>query len=220
MDIFDILGPVMVGPSSSHTAGAVRIGRVASRLLGEKVVDARIILHGSFAATGTGHGTDRALAAGLMGMDTDDPRIPYALLLAEQAGMSIAFSQEDLGEVHPNSALLQLTGEHGAQMEILGCSVGGGRIRIRRIQGMDVDFTGENTTLILPHTDQPGIVAEVADSLAKGQINIATMQVFRSQRGGTAIMVIETDQAVPEHVRHKIQNIKGIQSLTYLEERE
>jgi L-serine dehydratase len=143
MNIFDIVGPVMVGPSSSHTAGAVKIGYVSRKLLGEEVKEARILLYGSFLTTGTGHGTRKALVAGLLGMKTDDIRIPDAIELAEKAGMKIEFGEAHLKEAHPNTAQLFLTGVSGRTLEIIGQSLGGSRINIAEIDGIETNFSGE-----------------------------------------------------------------------------
>lgn len=151
MDILDIIGPIMIGPSSSHTAGAVRIGLAAGQLLGEPVKNAKIYLHGSFLATAKGHGTDRALVAGLLGMAVDDARVPDSFAYAKRQGLEVSIGQIDLGEeMHPNSVLLRVTGESGKELEIVASSIGGGRIRIDRTDGrereQDVRFTGEDLT--------------------------------------------------------------------------
>lgn len=197
MDLFEIIGPVMVGPSSSHTAGAVRMGLAARRILADEPIRAGIVLHGSFAATGWGHGTDRALAAGLMGFSPDDDRVRDSLALAAAQGLAIDFSVGDLPRAHPNSALIRVTGREGRTEEVLAVSVGGGRIEVRRLNGLEVNFTCENPTLLVPHRDEPGCVARVTQLLSEAGINIAGMTVHRRARGGTAIMVIETDQPVP-----------------------
>ena len=177
MNIFDVIGPVMVGPSSSHTAGAVRIGYVARQLLGEEVREAKILLYGSFLATGKGHGTDKALTAGLLGMKTDDYRIPKSIEIAEDKGMKIAFGEAVLKEAHPNTAQLYLKGISGKTMELVGQSLGGGRINIAEIDGIETNFSGENPTLIVHNLDQPGHVSEVTSMLAHKGVNIATMQL-------------------------------------------
>lgn len=210
MDIFDLIGPVMVGPSSSHTAGAVRIGQVARRLLGEMPVHAELYLHGSFADTGSGHGTDRALVAGLLGMDPDDERIPQSFEYAERAGMSFEFFTAQLRGAHPNSALLKLTGGDGSRMEIVGASIGGGRIQVREINGMKLNFSAELPTLIVKNSDQPGSVADVSRVLADEKINIGTFQVNRGSRGGTAIMVIECDAPIDPATVSRIRERPGI----------
>ena len=139
IDIFDMLGPIMVGPSSSHTAGAVRIGLMARTLLGERPVEAKLLLHGSFASTGVGHGTDRALVAGLLGMQPDDMEIPNSFALAEERGMHVTFDEITLKNAHPNSVLLNLLGEDGSTLNMQACSIGGGRIQVTKLDGVDVD---------------------------------------------------------------------------------
>ena len=149
MNLLDIIGPVMVGPSSSHTAGAVKIGRVCHKLLAEKVVRADIFFHGSFLATGKGHGTDKAVVAGLLGMQVDDPAIPHSYEIAEREGLQFTLSGIDLGDVHPNSVKLELTGESGRTLEVIAASIGGGRIEICEIDGLTANFSGDYPTLIV-----------------------------------------------------------------------
>ena len=196
MNVFDIIGPIMVGPSSSHTAGAVRIGRIARALLNEEPCKVQITFHGSFARTYKGHGTDKAILGGLLGMRPDDRRIKDSLELAKQMGMSYCFKTADLGDVHPNTVLISTMGSSREKLEVLGSSVGGGNVLIRRVNGLEVDFTGANNTLLVFHRDTPGAVAAVTQLLAREGINIAQMKVFRFYRGGNAVMVIETDQSV------------------------
>ncbi len=216
MRLFDVLGPVMIGPSSSHTAGAVRIGLTAGRLLGEEPVKGEIQLHGSFAATGKGHGTDRALVAGLLGMRADDERIPLSLEVAKERGLEITFANVELMNVHPNTAVLHLVGESGKEVDLRGASVGGGRIKITQVDGITVDFSGEQNTLIVHNVDAPGHVAEVTTALAQRKINIATLQLYRSEMGSYAIMVVETDQAIPESLAVWLRSIPGILKVTRL----
>ena len=180
MDIFDILGPVMVGPSSSHTAGAARIGAMARPLLGEEVADAKLHLYGSFAETGKGHGTDRALVAGLLGMKPDDLRIPGSFAVAAEQGLTFSFRNVQLRNAHPNTARLQLTGAKGRTLDIVAESIGGGRIRICSIDGIETNFSGEHNTLIVHNQDTPGHVAAVTAALMQRHVNIATMQLYRS----------------------------------------
>jgi L-serine dehydratase len=216
VNIFDVVGPVMVGPSSSHTAGAVRIGNVCRKLLGEEIWKAEIGLHGSFLATGSGHGTDRALIAGLMGFAVDDDRIPQSFELASAQGMEFRFSGVDLGEdAHPNSAKLHLTAHSGRELEIVGASVGGGRILIQKLDGLDANFSGDYPTLIVHNEDQPGHVAEVTSMLQHKSINIATMQLYRSGRGGHAVMVIECDQEIPAESVRWLEHLEGVRKVTY-----
>lgn len=216
MNIFDVIGPVMVGPSSSHTAGAVRIGYVARQLLGEEVREAKILLYGSFLATGKGHGTDKAQTAGLLGMQTDDYRIPKSIEIAEDKGMKIAFGEAVLKEAHPNTAQLYLKGISGKTMELVGQSLGGGRINIAEIDGIETNFSGENPTLIVHNLDQPGHVSEVTSMLAHKGVNIATMQLYRSLKGGKAVMVVECDQEVPQEGIRWLERVEGVLKVTYL----
>ena len=215
MNIFDIIGPVMVGPSSSHTAGAVKIGYVAGRLLAEPVKEAQINLHGSFQATGRGHGTQYALVAGLLGMKPDDKRIPESFDYAEKAGMMIRFGEVDLKDAHPNSAQLILTGRDGRKLEIIGESLGGSLINIARIDGLSANFSGEYPTLIVHNLDQPGHVAEVTSMLSHKSVNIAKMQLYRANRGGEAVMVIECDQEIPLDSIKWLSHLEGVQKVTY-----
>ena len=210
MDIFDLIGPIMVGPSSSHTAGAVRIGLVSRKLLGEEVQRAELYLHGSFADTGVGHGTDKALIAGLLGMEPDDERIPLSFACAEKAGLEFSFGVAELRAAHPNSVLLKLWGKSGAELEIVAASVGGGRIQIRRLGGMETCFSAEQPTLIIKNEDQPGSVADVSRVLAQRGINIGTFRVNRDGRGGCAVMVIECDAPISQDVVNTISSLPGI----------
>lgn len=217
MTIFDIMGPVMVGPSSSHTAGAVRIGLIARRLLGSQPVHAEILLHGSFAATGEGHGTKKALVAGLLGMQPDDPAIPRAFPLAEQAGLRLHMGLIDLRGAHPNTVVLKITDAEGRTLEVNASSLGGGRVRVNALDGLEASFTGEYPTLIIRNEDRPGHVAEVANLLSNHGVNIATMQLYRDRRGGLAVMVIESDQPIPEDVVESLRRSPGIVRVVYLD---
>ncbi|MBO5459967.1 MAG: L-serine ammonia-lyase, iron-sulfur-dependent subunit beta [Lachnospira sp.] len=216
MNIFDIIGPVMVGPSSSHTAGAVRIGYISGKLLGEPIKKAELLLYGSFLATGKGHGTQKALVAGLLGMAPDDTRIPDSFRIAEQAGIEVIFGEAHLKEAHPNSVELKLTGISGRKLEIVGESIGGSRINIAKIDGIETNFSGEYPTLVVHNLDQPGHVTEVTSMLAHKSVNIATMQLYRSSRGGDAVMVLECDQEIPEDSIRWLEHIEGIKKVTYL----
>lgn len=216
MGIFDIIGPVMVGPSSSHTAGAVRIGYISGKLLGEPVKNAVINLYGSFLATGKGHGTQKAIVAGLLGMKTDDIRIPDSFEIAKENGMEFEFGEAALKEAHPNTVQLFLTGESGKKLEIVGQSIGGARINIAQIDGIDTNFSGDYPTLVVHNLDQPGHVSEVTSMLAHKGVNIATMQLYRSARGGEAVMVIECDQQIPKEGIEWLSHVEGVNKVTYL----
>ena len=211
MDIFEIIGPIMVGPSSSHTAGAVRIGLVARKLLARPPIRAELLLHGSFAATGRGHGTDRALVAGLLGFEPDDTRIPDSFAYAEEAGLDFRFDTVQLRDAHPNSVLLRLWAEpDGAPMEVVGASIGGGRIEIREFNGIKLRFSAEAPTLIVKNRDNPGSVADVSYLISRRNINIATFQVNRSSRGGEAVMVIECDTPIRQELITAIRSMPDI----------
>lgn len=220
LDIFEILGPVMVGPSSSHTAGAVRIGRMGRTLLGSEPVQAQIGLCGSFAETGKGHGTDRALVAGLLGMRTDDLRIPSSFELAQERKLQYSFRTLQLRDAHPNTAVLDLVGKDGRTLSMQAASTGGGRIRVDRLQGVEVNFTGNFHTLVIRHRDVAGELADVTRELSQARVNIANMSLCRARRGGMALTVIETDQKVPPVVRQLIRELPGVESLTYYQKEE
>ena len=215
INIFDMMGPVMVGPSSSHTAGAARIGNMGRTLLGEEVARADIGLHGSFAETGYGHGTDRALLAGLLGMKPDDLRIPNAYEEANRAGMAYSFRTVELRDAHPNTALLELTGKSGKQLTLQASSIGGGAIVVNKIDGIDVNFTGDFNTLIVRNQDESGSVAAITSILSQVHINVANMSVNRHRRGGDALMVIETDQHIKPRQVEFLLELPGILSVTY-----
>ena len=215
INIFDMMGPVMVGPSSSHTAGAARIGNMGRTLLGEELARADIGLYGSFAETGFGHGTDRALLAGLLGMKPDDLRIPNAYEEANRAGMAYSFRTVELRDAHPNTALLELTGKSGKQLTLQASSIGGGAIVVNKIDGIDVNFTGDFNTLIVRNQDESGSVAAITSILSQVHINVANMSVNRHRRGGDALMVIETDQHIKPRQVEFLSELPGILSVTY-----
>ncbi len=216
MGIFDIMGPVMVGPSSSHTAGAVRIGSITRKLLGEKPVCAELLLHGSFAATGEGHGTDRALVAGLLGMKPDNERIPKSFEIAKEENLSVKIGKVTLRNVHPNTVLLKVQGESGRKLEVVASSLGGGRVKICRLDGIETNFSGDCPTLVVHNLDQPGHVAQVTSLLARNGVNIASMQLYRNMRGGYAVMVLECDQPIPAAPLKSLSKMDGILKITYL----
>ena len=220
MDIFDILGPVMVGPSSSHTAGAVRIGYMARALLGFAPVKARVHLHGSFAETGAGHGTDRALIGGLLGMKPDDLRIPFAFDEAQKAGLDYTIDTVELREAHPNTALIEVWDKTGRRLELQAASLGGGRIMVNRLDGIAVNFTGDYNTLLIRNRDAYGEVAAVTGQLSRMRINVANMSLCRHKRGGDALMVIETDQRLRTLQVDTLRRLNGILSVTYYDKEE
>ena len=192
MSLLDMIGPVMIGPSSSHTAGACRLGLVAHHLLGEAPRRATIGLHASFAKTGRGHGTHLALVAGLLGYAPDDPRLPRAFEEAEAAGLTVEFRDVDLGDVHPNTAHLEVQGDTG-RVTVQGSSTGGGVILVTHVQGLGVNFSGAAPTLLLRYTDAVGMIARIAATVAADGVNIATLTCTRAVRGGQALVAIELD---------------------------
>jgi L-serine dehydratase len=216
MNVFEIIGPIMVGPSSSHTAGAVRIGYLARKLMGEEIRSVEIYLHGSFLTTGKGHGTDKAIVAGLLGMKPDDVRIPESFEWARKQKMAFRFEGVQLRGAHPNSVKLNLTGVSGRTMEIQASSIGGGRIRITRIDGMEASFSGDYPTLVIHNQDKPGYVTEVTAMLSQKSINIATMQLYRDHRGGEAIMVLECDEEISPEFIAWLKQLEGIRKVIYL----
>jgi L-serine dehydratase len=212
VSLLDIIGPVMVGPSSSHTAGACRIGLLARCLVGGTPETARIELHGSFARTGEGHGTDKAIVAGLMGFAPDDERIRTALEIAEREGLDYKFEKTTLGEdaaVHPNTTRITIQrGERSATM--VGSSLGAGRVLITEIDGYPVEVTGNYNTVVLVAEDVKGSVARIATLLAEDNINIATLKLSRKTRGGDAFMVIEVDEMPSTNLRDRIRALPWV----------
>lgn len=213
---FDILGPIMIGPSSSHTAGAARLGKIAATIAEYDIKEVRFLLHGSFAKTYKGHGSDRALVAGILGMDPWDENLRDSLQIAEEKGITFNFEEADLGEVHPNTVKFIIKSHSGIETEITGSSVGGGNILIFDVDGQRVEFTGEYPTLIITHLDVPGMIHKVSTLLFNENINIAFMNVYRKSRGSEASMVVETDSKVDDDIIEKIKalgNIKNIEEI-------
>jgi len=210
LSAFDIIGPIMVGPSSSHTAGAVRLGRLGRAILGTQPEQAFLGLHGSFARTGRGHGTDRALVAGLLGMSADDPRIRDSLEMARAAGMKITFQEVDLGEdAHPNSVQMILRGG-GQQVEVIGASVGGGMVEIQAVNGYPISFTGEHEALLVAAEDRPGAIHVITGLFLDYGLNIAFSRVERRHRGGEAIQLFETDDAIPDELVNVLEDFHWV----------
>ena len=217
VSLLDIIGPVMVGPSSSHTAGACRIGLLVRGLVGGTPERARIELHGSFARTGEGHGTDKALAGGLLGFRPDDERLRDALDIMEREGLDYQFEKTTLADdAHPNSC--RLTVERAGQTTtVIGSSLGAGRIRLSEIDGYPVELTGHLPTIVLVAADQPGSVARIAGILAEQQVNLATMRLTRKERGGDAFMVIECDEPPGDAARAAIDDLDWVKWVRTLE---
>lgn len=211
--VFDILGPIMIGPSSSHTAGAARLAKIAAIIAGPNIISVQFVLHGSFAKTYKGHGSDRALVAGILGMDPWDDRLKDSLLIAKEQGLIIEFVFEDLGDVHPNTVKFIITNDNGVIAEIVGSSVGGGNIIIFEVDGQPVEFTGNYPTIIISHKDVPGMISKVSTILYDENVNIAFMNVYRNSRGLKAAMVFETDTTVPENVLDRIKALSNIYNI-------
>ncbi|QSH93058.1 L-serine ammonia-lyase, iron-sulfur-dependent, subunit beta [Treponema medium] len=217
MNVFDIIGPIMIGPSSSHTAGAVRIGLMSRLLLGTPAVKAYIRLHGSFAQTYKGHGTDRALAAGIMGMQTDDERIRRSLQIAKEIGLAITFEPTVIPDAHPNTAEITLTDANGKTVCIQGASVGGGNIVITKIDGREVKITGQSPTIIVVHNDIPGMIAAVTALMAQYKLNVYNFNLARDKKGGTAIMTLQIDgRSLGEDLQAAIEKIPGVTKVIFV----
>jgi len=217
VSLLDIIGPVMVGPSSSHTAGACRLGLLARGLVGGTPETALLELHGSFARTGEGHGTDKALTGGLLGFRPDDDRLRQALEIAERDGLAYRFEKTTMeGEVHPNTVRMTLTRgtEHAV---VVGSSLGAGRVRLTEIDGYEVEITGSLYTLVLTAEDRRGSIARIAQLLADASINIATLRLSRKERGGDAFMVVETDEAVPLVLCDQIRGLGWVRRVRALD---
>lgn len=212
MGVFDMVGPVMIGPSSSHTAGAARLGKMVRNILGENPVEATIYLYGSFARTYKGHGTDKALAAGLLDFSAEDPRIRDALQIAEQSGLKITFRTAEAIGYHPNTAKFELLGVSGKKLTVVGASIGGGKIVASKINDFDVEITGEYFTLIAIYPDKPGVIAAVSQMLARYEVNIAFMKVSRQQKGEQALMIVQTDQNINAEALLAIKSLPVIDS--------
>lgn len=208
--IFDVLGPIMIGPSSSHTAGAARLGKIARTIVNKPIKDVTFLLHGSFKETYKGHGTDRALVAGILGMMPDDERLRDALLIAEKEGLEVHFLPADLGQVHPNTLKILMTDCDDINWEVLGSSIGGGLVEIYEISGNKVKITGEYPTIITCHDDIPGTVSKVSTLFYDNDINIAHMTLVRSQKGKDATMTFEVDNNVSEELIAAIKAVEGV----------
>src|SRR6266540_2424858 len=216
VSILDVMGPVMVGPSSSHTAGTARLGRVAREVLDDEPRSVRFVLHPPLAATYRGHGSDFALVGGAIGLNVDDPRIPEAIRIAEQMGVDVEFAEEDLGDVHPNTVRVEIRGAK-REAEIVGSSIGGGVIEVFKINGFQTRFKGDSPTLLLFYRDRPGMISEVAQIIAEEGINIASLYCSRKQRGKDAFMEIDVDSPVSQEAISRICSLKDMGEAKYLD---
>lgn len=211
ISVFDVLGPNMIGPSSSHTAGAAAIAFLARKMLNGELVKADFTLYGSFARTYRGHGTDRALLGGIMGFSTDDRRIPDSFAIADEIGLSYSFTtNETETEVHPNTVDIRMEDSIGHVLTVRGESIGGGKVRITRIDQVEVDFSGEYSTLIVVQQDKPGVVAHITRCLSEKNVNIAYMKLYREEKGSTAYSIVESDDKLPSEAVEQIRENKYV----------
>jgi L-serine dehydratase len=207
--VFDIIGPVMIGPSSSHTAGAARIGRIARSLFGREPKKAVITFYGSFAKTYKGHGTDVAIVGGILDFETSDERIIEALDIAKKDGITISINEDEALTEHPNTARIQLSDEKG-EMELVGISIGGGKVEIVELNGYKLRLTGVNPALLVVHQDTFGVIASVTNELTKQKVNIGYMEVYRQDKGKEALMIIEVDQNLSEKVVKEVSKLQHV----------
>ena len=211
--LFDIIGPIMIGPSSSHTAGAAKLAKIAGSFAKNGIEYVTFYLHGSFQNTYVGHGSDRALLAGLMGLDPHDTGLRDAYRLADEKGIKYEFVKKDLGFVHPNTIKFEIREKNGETVSVVGSSLGGGEVIITNVNGFDVRFDGNLYTFVTRHDDVPGVVAAVTDILANNGINIADMSLSRTHRGGQASMIVETDAAPSEEAVAQMETLPFIREL-------
>ena len=205
ISVFDVLGPNMIGPSSSHTAGAAKIAYLAQKMITGPLLQVDFTLYGSFARTYRGHGTDRALLGGIMGFTTDDMRIRNSFEIAENEGIAFQFQpNEEETDVHPNTVDIHMVNKAGQEMTVRGESLGGGKVRISRINKVQVDFTGEYSAVIVIQKDRPGVVAHITKALSDRNVNIAFMRLFREGKGNIAYTIVESDGHLPENIREKL----------------
>lgn len=213
--VFDIIGPTMIGPSSSHTAGAVRIGLVAKDLFGKIPQQADIYLYGSFMETYRGHGTDVALVGGLLGYDTDDDRITTSLETAEKVGMKVNFIEMSEERSHPNTAIINMR-DGDKEISVEGVSIGGGKIEIIAINGFNIAISGNYPALLVFHKDTFGTIGRVANILGESSINVGSMQVARKEKGDQALMTCELDDAINDEIIERIKNVDGVVTVSLM----
>ena len=215
ISVFDVIGPNMVGPSSSHTAGAASIALLAGKMIGEKITKVTFTLYGSFAKTYKGHGTDKALVGGILGFETDDMRIRDSFSIAKENGLEFEFicNHSDDEDIHPNTVDMEIVGQSGRQLTVRGESLGGGKVMLTRINGVKVQFTGEYHALIVIQRDNPGVVAGITSVLSSWDVNIAYLRVFREEKGGLAYTIVESDEEISEKAIEVIKKNPAIQDI-------
>ncbi len=216
MNISDIIGPIMIGPSSSHTAGVVKIGLLVNRILDYSPKNVTVVWYGSFAKTYVGHGSDKAIIAGLLGMNTFDERIRNSLEIAQEEGLKFSFQTASNDGFHPNTLKIISYNDNGDKKEILASSLGGGAAVIKKIDDIDVYIDGSYDTIFIKHKDEKGVIKEVTDILYKYHINIATMRVLRSEKSGKAIMLIEIDDKIGQDGLCELEKVKNIDSASVI----
>ncbi|MBG9735138.1 L-serine ammonia-lyase, iron-sulfur-dependent subunit beta [Paenibacillus alvei] len=215
--VFDIIGPIMVGPSSSHTAGAAKIGRLARSIFGRAPKRVHISLYGSFAETYRGHATDVAIVAGVLDYDTNDARLPDSLKYAEEASIEVIITPEDAVPEHPNTAKIRMSDEHD-EMEVVGISIGGGKVEITELDGFKLKLSGQCPAILVMNHDRYGVIAGVTNILSGEQVNIGHMEVSRKEKGKMALMVIETDEAIAESILQQIRELPGVNRVLRMED--
>jgi L-serine dehydratase len=215
--VFSIIGPAMIGPSSSHTAGAVRIGRFARQLLGTAPVKAEICFYGSFAETYSGHGTDLAIVGGILDYRTDDERIRQSIQNAEQQGIEVVFTTGVLPGAHPNTVKIKLTCQDGSSIEVMGASIGGGTIVIRSINGFEVKCSGELPTLVISHADRQGVLAGITALFSRENVNIGYIITDRKGRTAEALTVVEADSSIPPELVEAIRALEHVSQVSYID---
>lgn len=215
ISVFDVIGPNMVGPSSSHTAGAASIALLAKKMIGEPIKSVEFTLYGSFAKTYKGHGTDKALVGGMLGFETDDVRIRDSFSIAAENGLEFCFvcNNDEDEDVHPNTVDMFITGQSGRQLTVRGESLGGGKVMLTRINGVKVQFTGEYHALIVIQRDHPGVVAGITSVLSSWDVNIAYLRVFREEKGGLAYTIVESDEEITEKAVDVIKKNPAIKDI-------
>ncbi|WP_195574234.1 L-serine ammonia-lyase, iron-sulfur-dependent subunit beta [Paenibacillus sp. 1001270B_150601_E10] len=215
--VYDIIGPIMVGPSSSHTAGAASIGRLARSIFGRQPSHVELMLYGSFAETYKGHATDVALIAGLLGYETDDPRLPESPRYAEEAGVEVVITTMEAVPDHPNTARIRMRDEQ-EKMEVVGISIGGGKVEITELNGFELQLSGHHPAILIVNHDRYGVVANVTSILSKEQVNIANMKVSRREKGELALMVIEIDERLDGRILEEIRALSGVNRVLSMED--
>jgi L-serine dehydratase len=218
ISVFEVLGPNMIGPSSSHTAGAAAIAYLAQKMLADKVCKVEFVLYGSFAKTYHGHGTDRALLGGIMGFDTEDERIRDSFEIADEIGLEYQFyTNEEETDIHPNTVDIRMVGVSGRTMTVRGESVGGGKVQITRMNSVKIHFTGEYSAVIVTHQDRPGVVSHITKCLSDHEVNIAFMRLFREDKGKTAYTIVESDGVLPQEVAAEIEENPYVSEVVVVE---